>query len=127
MIKKIGIKEARSLHPTACENRRYYGYFDKEELVGVVGIKFRAWFMSEICHLFVSPPFRKRGVGTKLVDYALTKVKTPLACATVLSTNDISLRIFTGLGFEKTKQFVNPATGNEVCLLVKKINDTSLG
>jgi len=125
MIIPVNHHKASSIRPNCLSSCRYYGFYSdvsKEgELVGIVGIHFRAWYCSEICHLFVKDSYRCKGVGTELVAHALMKVKTPLAVATVRENNLYSKKIFMKLGFKEATTFINPNTGNVVKLLFKEI------
>lgn len=119
--KKITSNEAR-LFVGANNSIIYYGaYVDGGQLAGVVGKRFRAWYATELCHLFVTPEYRKKGIGTALVAHALQKVKTPLAWATVILKNKESKQIFLKMGFRHISTALNPKTGNTVEILLKEV------
>ena len=98
---------------------RYYVAENSGETVGIVGLLFRSWYLTEVRHLYVWK--RNSGVGTKLVQEALQKVKTPLACATIQVDNVAAIRLFTKLGFTCTRKFMNPKTGRMLYLFVRNV------
>ena len=98
---------------------RYYVADNSGETVGIVGLLFRSWYLTEVRHLYVWK--RNSGVGTKLVQKALQKVKTPLVCATVQADNPGAIRLFTKLGFTVTRKFMNPKTGRMLYLFVRNV------
>lgn len=118
-IKKITSDEALRF-VNANSDIIYYGAYFDGQLVGVVGRRFRAWYATEICHLFVVSEHRRKGVGTALVAHALERVKTPLALATVLQKNKESDRVFGKMGFRHVSTVLNPNTGNTVMVFVKE-------
>ena len=86
---------------------------------GVIGLLWRSWYLTELRHLYVKPEFRRNGIGKFLVQEAMKKIKTPLACCTVRDGNDESLRLFERVGFSVVRGFINPETGNRVSLLMR--------
>jgi N-acetylglutamate synthase-like GNAT family acetyltransferase len=98
---------------------RYYVAEKDGETVGIVGLLFRSWYMTEVRHLYVWR--RKEGIGSSLVQEALKRVKTPLACATVQADNPGAIRLFTKLGFTCTRKFMNPKTGRLIYLFVRNV------
>ncbi|WP_028845504.1 GNAT family N-acetyltransferase [Thermodesulfovibrio thiophilus] len=97
------------------------GCFIDGQLTGVVGIYKASWFQTEIRYLYVAENYRNRGIGTNLVKNALEHIKTPVVAATVIKGNKPSMMIFLRLGFKEALEFINPATSNEVILLLKKL------
>jgi len=121
-VKKITSDEARLLRGAADSNFTYYGaYVDGGQLAGVIGRRFRAWYATELCHLFVAPGHRRKGIGTALIAHALEKVKTPLVVATVQIQNKESNGVFGKMGFRHISTVLNPDTGNTVMILMKEM------
>lgn len=122
MLKIISItsKEAKEINEKAREDISYYGAIIDGSIVGIVGVRFRAWFAKEICHLFVLEKHRRQGIGTALAKKAIDIINIPLVIATV--NNEISKNLFTGLGFKVVETFVNHRTGNTVSLLILNKN-----
>jgi GNAT superfamily N-acetyltransferase len=108
-------------NPTAVIQRRYYIVIEDGIIKGCVGLIRRAWFMTEIKHLYVKEQYRGQGIGTFLVSKALKRIKSPLACCTVKADNLASLRVFQHFRFTPRERFVNQDTGNRVMLLTRKM------
>lgn len=108
-------------NPDARFNARYYVAAENGAIKGCVGLIRRAWFMTEIKHLYVKEQYRGQGIGTFLVSKALKRIKSPLACCTVKADNLASLRIFQHFRFTPRERFVNQDTGNMIMLLTRKM------
>ena len=106
-------------NPSAVIQGRYYMALEDDAIKGIVGLLWRSWYLTELRHLFVKPEFRRQGIGTFLVEEALKRVRTPLACCTVRDNNEGSLALLRRAGFIMERRFVNPETGNTVSLLVR--------
>jgi|GEM_PF-5442462 len=122
-VRKITSEEARRIRETASDSITYYGAYVGGRLTGVIGRRFRAWYATELCHLFVAPEYRKEGIATALIAHALEKVKTPLVVATVQLQNKESSSVFGKMGFRHISTVLNPNTGNTVMILLKEIRD----
>ncbi len=114
------IKELLSHYAPDLQIRgRYYVAENVGEVVGIVGLLFRSWYVTEIRHLYVWR--RGNGIGTTLVQKVLKEVKTPLACATVQADNPGAIRLLTKLGFTCTRKFMNPKTGRMLYLFLRNV------
>ena len=123
-VKKITSDEVLRIRGTASDSIIYYGaYVDGGQLAGVIGRRFRAWYATELCHLFVAPEHRSIGIAKALVAHALERVKTPLVVATVQLQNKESSSVFGKMGFRHISTVLNPNTGNTVMILLKEIRD----
>jgi len=108
-------------HPQACLEGRYYVALKDGKIAGCTALVRRAWYVTELKHLFVKEEDRRIGIGKFLVEEAIKKVKTPLVCCTVRSDNERSLNLFTGKSFERVSSFQNSMTGQQILLMVKKM------
>ncbi|MDA8091544.1 MAG: GNAT family N-acetyltransferase [Nitrospiraceae bacterium] len=106
-------------NPGAVIQGRYYMAVEDGVIKGIVGLLWRSWYLSELRHLYVKPEFRRTGIGAFLVEKALERVKTPLACCTVREDNEGSLTLFRCEGFIVERRFANPETGNTVALMMR--------
>jgi len=106
----------------------YYGIEDDyDNLVAVIGVIRRAWYETEIRHLYVHSDFRRRGLGKALIQRAFKGTRAVRAIATVRKENSHSLRAFYANGFEKIDEFFNPATESEVLILRRTKRHTRTG
>lgn len=108
-------------HPQACFEGRYFVALKDGRIAGCIALVQRAWYVTELKHIFVKEDDRGSGIGKFLVEEALKKVKTPLACCTVRSDNERSTNLFSGRSFERANSFQNSMTGNEILFMVKKM------
>lgn len=75
---------------------RYYGAFEGEELVGMLGIRERR---GHICFFFVDGDHHRRGIGRKL----FAKVREDFAgCRITLNSSPFALPFYRRLGFTAT-------------------------
>lgn len=120
MLKIISItfQKAKEINEKAREDISYYGAILNDSIVGIVGVRSRAWFAKEICHLFVVEKHRRQGIGTALVKKAIDTISVPLVIATVNVESEVSKNLFTKLGFKTVETFVNPRTKNTISLLL---------
>ncbi len=68
--------------------------YEKSVPVGIVSIN---PYDEEICLLYISPEYQRKGVGDKLLKYALSLCKKPYI--TVLDTNKKAIDFYTKRGF----------------------------
>lgn len=101
----------------------YVAVDDSGEVLGCVGLKRRAWFMTEIRHLYVRPEHRNRGIGKFLSAEVLKRVKAPLACTTFKVDDEPCKKILVDLGFMVQETFVNPGTGNTIHFATVKVSN----
>jgi N-acetylglutamate synthase-like GNAT family acetyltransferase len=109
-------------HPQARFEGRYYVVLKDGRIAGCVSLVKRAWYLTELKHLFVKEEERGSGIGKFLVEEALKKVKTPLACCTAMSANVKSIDLFLGRSFEIGSSFQNSMTGHKILFMVKKMD-----
>lgn len=99
-------------------NTNYYPLVFGEVVLGAVGVQRINFLRSEIKHLVVNPAFRGRGFGKMLIEIALKKVDTPLSIASIRTTNERSMKLFSKAGFEKITTV--KVRDHEVCLVLRK-------
>ncbi len=94
----------------------YYGYFENNKLVGYLQISDNYWakksHMATISDVCVSTSKRKSGVGTKLMQFIIDKVKSEVPYIEQLelwvnSKNDAAAKFYEKLGFEKVAEIPN--------------------
>lgn len=78
----------------------------KEKVVGFV-----AFSDDELAWLYVDPSFQKQGIGSKLIEFSLTKMKRP-AYLEVLTGNPAK-NLYVHKGFEFLKHESGKMPGNE--------------
>jgi len=116
------IKELLSHYAPDLQIRGRYYVAEKDGMtVGIIGLLFRSWYMTEIRHLYVKKEYRGRGIGRTLLKESFKMVNTPLVCATVQADNVVAVRLFTKLGFTCTRKFMNPRTGRMLYLFVRNV------
>ena len=71
-----------------------FSCYVSESPVGMVGINPKD---EEICLLYVSPVEQGKGIGTKLLDFAISRCKSPYI--TVLDTNSKAIEFYLKRGF----------------------------
>jgi len=79
--------------------RKLYGYFMDNKLVGIIGIKKNIENI-EILHIGIHPEHRRKNLGTELMDYIKNKGITM-----ILSTDDDAIIFYQKYGFKYTKYF----------------------
>lgn len=98
-----------------------FGGFIEEKLISVVCLYKGFWHTTEIRGLHVKKEYRKQGIGTQIVSHALKYVDTPVVMATVKNGNKASEKLFFNLGFIPCVDFINPNTGNEVTIWIRRL------
>ena len=74
---------------------RYYGAFDGEKLVGVLGIREEK---SHICFFFVDGAYHRQGIGTKLFQ----RMRKDFSGRITLNSSPYGLPFYKALGFSAT-------------------------
>ncbi len=127
VIKEATLNKVKELivgyHPQACLEGRYYVAVKEGKIVGCISVAKRAWYMTELKHLFVKEEDRGSGTGKFLLEEALKRVKTPLACCTVWSDNERSINLFSGRSFDSGSNFQNHVTDHQILFMVKKMEN----
>ena len=126
-IKKVRTLEAMNKikemllinHPHPVLKGNYFVMVDEGKIKGTICLLKRSWYLSEIRHLIVKPEYRGAGLGQRLVDEVLNKVKTPVVCCTIHDDNPVSKHLFQKKEFATFKQLFNPITQHNVILMLK--------
>lgn len=85
------------------EKARYYVYTSEKQVIGYVGY----WALDDELHitnLAVTPMFRKRGIGQRLIEYVLEVGKKNMVKKITLEvrvSNINAIRLYEKLGFKK--------------------------
>lgn len=82
----------------------FYGYFEENELAGVMEIDQR----NESVHiqsLVVQPKFFRKGIGKELVNFAFRNYKTELFTVETGAANKPASELYLTTGFTKIKEF----------------------
>lgn len=105
---ELGYKEISKIHGWM------YGAFQKKELVGIVGVfpyrrlphkDYPNGYIAEIGALYVKDSFRRMGIATKLLQFAMEKTANKGLDAYVIDCTKDSYRIFKSLGFEESTEY----------------------
>ena len=97
------------------QKQKYDIFIDyiSEKPVGIVGINSAD---EEICLLYVSPKEQGKGIGTKLLEFALAKCRNPYI--TVLDTNKKAIDFYLKSGFVPAEN--QPEQSKEKCIFERK-------
>ena len=89
----------------------YLVYEENGEVVACVGWRRLGWLYAEICHLYVMPSHRGRGIAKLLVREAVKELPAKVFLATVLEWNTPSQRVLSHCGFQVAGKCSSPRTG----------------
>jgi GNAT superfamily N-acetyltransferase len=89
----------------------YLVYEEDGEVVACQGWRKHGWLYAEICHLYVVPSHRKRGIAKLLVEEAIKELPAKVFLATVLEWNTPSQRALRHCGFQAAGECSSPVTG----------------
>ena len=89
----------------------YLVYEENGEVVACVGWRRLGWLYAEICHLYVMPSHRGRGIAKLLVREAVKELPAKVFLATVVEWNTPSQRVLSHCGFQAAGKCSSPRTG----------------
>jgi GNAT superfamily N-acetyltransferase len=89
----------------------YLVYEENGEVVGCVGWRNLGWIYAELCHLYVMPSHRGKGIAKLLVREAVKRLSAKVFLATVLEWNTPSQHVLTHCGFQAVGKCSSPRTG----------------
>jgi len=89
----------------------YLVYEEDGEVVACIGWRKHGWLYAEICHLYVMPEYRNRGIAKILVREAVKELPAKVFLATVVEWNTPSQRVLSHCGFQAVGKCPSPRTG----------------
>jgi ribosomal protein S18 acetylase RimI-like enzyme len=89
----------------------YLVYEENGEVVACQGWRRHGWLYAELCHLYVMPSHRGRGIAKLLVWEAVKEIPAKVFLATVLEWNTPSQRVLERCGFQVAGKCSSPRTG----------------
>jgi GNAT superfamily N-acetyltransferase len=89
----------------------YLVYEENGEVVACVGWRRLGWLYAELCHLYVMPSHRGRGIAKLLVREAVKELPAKVFLATVLEWNTPSQHVLSHCGFQAAGKCSSPRTG----------------
>lgn len=99
----------------------FYGYFEKNELAGVIEVE-RTDECVDIHSLVVKPKFFRRGIGRKLIEFTFNKFDSNLFIVETGVKNKPATELYKKLGFKEIKQW-DTDFGVRKILFEKRVND----
>uniref|UniRef100_A0A7C5WZQ9 GNAT family N-acetyltransferase n=1 Tax=Thermocrinis ruber TaxID=75906 RepID=A0A7C5WZQ9_9AQUI len=89
----------------------YLAYEEDGKVVACQGWRNLGWLYAELCHLYVMPSHRKRGIAKKLVQEAINRLSAKVILSTVLETNKVSQAVLRKCGFQTVGTCSSPISG----------------
>jgi len=89
----------------------YLVYEEEGEVVACIGWRRLGWLYAELCHLYVMPSHRGRGIAKLLVREAVKEIPAKVLLATVVEWNTPSQRVLSQCGFQVAGKCSSPRTG----------------
>jgi ribosomal protein S18 acetylase RimI-like enzyme len=121
MVRTGGWEEVRGLVYASFEEQEvggrpspadgYLVYEEDGEVVACIGWRRLGWLYTEICHLYVMPSYRGRGIAKILVREAVKELPAKVFLATVVEWNTPSQRVLSSCGFQAVGKYPSPRTG----------------
>jgi GNAT superfamily N-acetyltransferase len=121
MLRTAGWDEVRPLVEASFEEQGVGGrpssadgylVYEKEgEVAACIGWRRLGWLYAELCHLYVMPSHRGRGIAKLLVREAVRQLPAKVFLATVVEGNIPSQRVMERCGFQAVGTCSSPRTG----------------
>jgi ribosomal protein S18 acetylase RimI-like enzyme len=89
----------------------YLVYEEKGKVIACQGWRNIGWLYAELCHLYVMPSHRKKGIAKKLVQEAVNRLSAKVILSTVLENNKISRAVLQKCGFQAVGKCTSPVSG----------------
>lgn len=99
---------------------------ENNEVISCIECKKVQWYQFEVCHLTVSPNHRRKGLGQKILDKAITHAKKNrgrIVQCTIREDNKASSGLFSNNGFNKVSTFYYPDSGNNVSVWQRVVSE----
>ena len=94
----------RALESYLKSSNDFYGYFENNELAGVIEIE-RTDKHIDINSLVVKPKFFRRGIGRKLLEFTFNRFEPNLFIVETGAKNKPATELYKKLGFKEIKQW----------------------
>jgi ribosomal protein S18 acetylase RimI-like enzyme len=97
---------------------------DEDRVIGAVMAKKVQWYQCEILHLSVHDDYKRKGVGTRLLEAGeerARELRARVAQCTIRKGNRASEGFFRNHGYKQCVSFVNRRTGNSVGVWQKSL------
>jgi len=89
----------------------YLAYEEDGKVVACQGWRNIGWLYAELCHLYVMPSHRNKGIAKKLVREAINRLSAKVILSTVLENNKVSQAVLKKCGFKAVGKCSSPISG----------------
>jgi ribosomal protein S18 acetylase RimI-like enzyme len=89
----------------------YLAYEEDGKVVACQGWRNIGWLYAELCHLYVMPSHRNKGIAKKLVQEAINRLSAKVILSTVLENNKASQAVLKKCGFKVAGKCSSPVSG----------------
>ena len=89
----------------------YLAYEEDGKVVACQGWRNIGWLYAELCHLYVMPSHRNKGIAKKLVREAINRLSAKVILSTVLESNKVSQAVLKKCGFKAVGKCSSPISG----------------
>jgi len=96
----------------------YLAYEEDGKVVACQGWRNLGWLYAELCHLYVMPSYRNKGIAKKLVQEALNRLSAKVILTTVLENNKVSQAVLQKCGFKAAGTCSSPVSGRTLTVFI---------
>ncbi|MFZ8787860.1 GNAT family N-acetyltransferase [Thermocrinis sp.] len=89
----------------------YLAYEEDGKVVACQGWRNIGWLYAELCHLYVMPSHRNKGIAKKLVREVINRLSAKVILSTVLENNKVSQVVLKKCGFKAVGKCSSPISG----------------
>jgi len=97
----------------------YLAYEEDGKVVACQGWRNIGWLYAELCHLYVMPSHRKKGIAKKLVQEAINRLSAKVILSTVLENNKTSQAVLQKCGFQAVGTCSSPVSGRTLVVFAR--------